>query len=493
MKTGDSNFQQALWLGIGQLCTFVITFLTAPILARYFDKVEYGTYRQILYVYMSIQTLFTMGLPNVFAYFIPRLNVGQQKLLIRKMTLLLFFLGAAFSLVLFTSADLIARLLRNPELSVGIRLFAIFPLFTLPTMGIEGIYTAIRRTKEIAIYHVVSKLFMFLCIVLPVVIWRTGYQEAIIGWGIASFGTFLVAMYMKSKPYLNIPSESIPNMYRGMLSYSLPLVGAFVAGFFVNSADQFFVSRYYGTQVFAEFSNGYFSIPLIGMVAGSVKGVLLPLFSKADAERHIENAVQSYNNAVRKTATIVIPVLVFCFFFADDIMVALFGVNYESSKDFFRVYIIRDFLQVFPYFAVLMALGYSRLYMNMHVVGAIFIWIVDFMVVQFSGHAPVITLVSSLFHVACSIVAFVFIYRKVRINLLPAQVLTYVIKVLLHCSIVLSCLLLVRWFYIENVNEFVSIVIFGALFGVLLVISGPWIRVDYMDTLKRLLRLKHEK
>ena len=37
----SSNFNQALWLGIGSLCTFLIAFLTAPILVRYFDKNEY--------------------------------------------------------------------------------------------------------------------------------------------------------------------------------------------------------------------------------------------------------------------------------------------------------------------------------------------------------------------------------------------------------------------------------------------------------------------
>ena len=126
----SSNFNQALWLGIGSLCTFLIAFLTAPILVRYFDKNEYGTYRQILYVYSSLQALFTMGLPSVFAYFIPRLNTGQQKLLVNRLTLMFLGLGAVFSLALFLGADLIAGLLKNPELSTGIKLFSPFPLFT---------------------------------------------------------------------------------------------------------------------------------------------------------------------------------------------------------------------------------------------------------------------------------------------------------------------------------------------------------------------------
>ena len=298
-NNNTSNFNQAVWLGIGQLCTFAIAFLTAPIMARYFDKVEYATYKQILYVYTSLQSLFTMGLPSVFAYFIPRINEQEQKYFINRLTMYFLIIGAVFSISLYFSADLLARLMNNPELALGLKIFSPFPLFTLPAMGVEGIYNALRKAKYLAFYHVFTKILMFLCIILPVIIWHTGYKEAIMGWGAASFITFLVAMYMKNSPYRGIKAETIPNVDKKIFNYSLPLTGAFIAGFFCNSADQFFVSRYYGTQVFADFINGCFSIPIVGMVAGSVKGVLLPLFSKADEENAIGNAISSYVNAVK--------------------------------------------------------------------------------------------------------------------------------------------------------------------------------------------------
>lgn len=478
----SSNFNQALWLGIGSLCTFLIAFLTAPILVRYFDKNEYGTYRQILYVYSSLQALFTMGLPSVFAYFIPRLNTGQQKLLINRLTLMFLGLGAIFSLALFFGADLIAGLLKNPELSTGIKLFSPFPLFTLPTMGVEGIYTAIRRTKEVAINHIFSKTLMFFCIVLPVMVWHTGYREAIIGWGFASFVTFLVAMYMKNSPYKNVDNKTIPNLYKEVFSYSLPLTGAFIAGFFCNSADQFFVSRYYGTQAFAEFSSGCFSIPIVGMVAASVKNVLLPLFSKADAERNMSSAVLSYNNAVKKTATIIMPMLFFCLFFAGDVMVVLFGGQYSVSQGYLRLYIIRDFLQIFPYFSVLMALGYSRLYMNMHVVGALAIWTVDFLLVRFFVPPPSIVFVSSLFHLSCSITAFIFIFKKTHISLVPGQVLRYVGKLTLHCCTVLGMLLILRHTLMSQMNVFLFIVISGCFFYLLLIATQKVFGLKYLES-----------
>lgn len=484
MSSKNSNFNQALWLGIGQLCTFAIAFFSAPILARYFDKVEYGTYKQILYVYTSLQSLFIMGLPSVFAYFIPRIKTEQQKTLINRLTLYFLLIGLCFSIVLYLCSDWIGELLNNPELGVGLKLFSPFPLFTLPAMGVEGIYTALKKTKSIALYHVFTKIIMFLCIILPVMIWHTGYRDAIIGWGIASFITFLIAMYMKAHPYRGVHSEPIPNMDKQVFSYSLPLTGAFIAGFFVNSADQFFISRYYGTEVFADFSNGCFSIPIVGMIAASVKGVLLPVFSKADAEGTIPQATQSYLNAVKNSAILVIPMLLFCMVFASDIVIALFGDKYHSSASFLQWYIVRDFLQVFPYFALLMAFGYSKFYMKMHIVGAFAICALDYCIVSLVWSPLCIVAISSLFHVLCSVASFIFIYKKKDVHFIPPELQKFILRMLVHG---IAILLLIFWFtsiFSTGSNVFVQLGIACGVYYLILVTTGKLVRINYISAIQ---------
>lgn len=94
---------------------------------RYFDKQEYGTYKQILYIYTTMQSLFTMGLPSAFAYFIPRMNANEQKSLVNGLTRIFLLLGVVFSLSLFFLAKPISIWLNNPELAVGIKIFSPFP------------------------------------------------------------------------------------------------------------------------------------------------------------------------------------------------------------------------------------------------------------------------------------------------------------------------------------------------------------------------------
>ena len=197
----NSNFNQALWLFISHAGTYSLILLSAAVLSRYFNKSEYGTYKQVMFVYTTLQTVFAAGLPSIYAYFLPRLNNGQSKTLVNRFTLILFLLGTIFSLVLYYGSTIFALVLKNPELETGLKIFALVPMFTLPTLGVEGIYTAIRKTKHLALYQIVSKLFNLLCVVVPVLFFRGTYKTALAGWTIAAFIIFLMALWMKNYPW----------------------------------------------------------------------------------------------------------------------------------------------------------------------------------------------------------------------------------------------------------------------------------------------------
>lgn len=471
--------------------TFALTFISAAILSRYLLKDDYGTYRQILYVYATLMSIFTVGLPSVFSYFIPRLNTGQQKTLINSLNRVFLVLGALFSVVLYVSSDLIAELLKNPELAVGLKIFSIFPLFTLPTLGVEGIYTALRKTKEVAFYQFFSRGIMLLFIVLPVILIKADYKVAVIGWGIASFLTFLVAMYMKNKPYVKIKKEFISNMYKTIFDYSLPLMGAFIAGFFISSADQFFISRYYGTEAFAEYSNGSISIPIVALIAVSIKKVLLPIFSKADNEGTISEAVQTYVNAVKKSINLVFPLIIYAIFFAKEIIVVIYGSKYEASGSYMKYYLIRDFLEVLPYFSVFLALGMSRVYLYMHILGALYVWVFGFVVVTLGLDATMIVLVRSLFYVFCTIFAMWYLYQKRRINLLPNKILVQIFVVLVHSAI---CAYLVIFIaqnsIINNLMPILIIAITIPIYYLILILTGKMIKINYLESVFMILKRK---
>jgi O-antigen/teichoic acid export membrane protein len=483
----SSNFNQVLWLGIGQIGNYGITFLSTIILSRYLLKEDYGTFRQIIYIYMTLMAIFTFGFPTVFSYFIPKLTINQQKTLITSLNRVFLFLGASFSVFLYVFSSLIADLLKNPDLSIGLKLFSPFPLFTLPALGVEGIYTALRETKKVAFYQISTRLFMLLCTVLPVVFFKADFKLAIIGWGIASFISFLIAMYMKNKPYSSVHKEPIPDIFKTITGYTFPLLGAFIAGFFINSADQFYISRFYGTEAFADYSNGCISVPIVAIVAMSVKKVLLPVFSKAHTKGEISDAIQIYINAVKKSIILLFPVIIFSIFFSKQIFILIYGTNYSTSDNYFRFYVIRDFLEILPYFTLFLSMGMTRIYFYIHLFGAFFVWFFGYIVVKSGLDASMIVLVRSMFYILSSGYALLYLYQKKNINLLP-KLLFYQFLIVLFHSIICAFLTSYIISFI-NISIILNILIYSViLYSLLIIITGYFIKINYLESFFKLLK-----
>lgn len=488
MSDKTSGFKQALWLGISQAMGMALAFVSSAILSRYFDKDAYGTYKQVIYVYSTLFTVFTAGLPGVFAYFIPRLSQGQGKTLVNKITGIFFLLGLLFSLILYFSSDLIAEILENPELSFAIKVFSPFPLFTIPTMGVEGIYTALKKTKYIAGYQFISKTAMLVCIVTPVIFFHGGYIYAIIGWGIASFITFLVAMWMKQRPYIGIKKELVPGMYKTVFNYSIPMMASSLVGMVLHSGNQFFISRFYGTEAFANFSNGFIPIPIIGMVAGSVKSVLLPMFSKAQSEDKIEEAVATYHNAVYQCVTLLFPILVFCMFYAKDIVTFLFSSKYSDSTLYLQISTFKDFIEVFPYFALLLSFAKTKVYFNIHVIATLFLWIMDGIVVWFNLGPYYIAATSSLIQILIVLTGLFYIQVKLKVKIINKSELLKCIKILITAIIICFISRLIIIFIPLNNNPLLALILGFVIFYSLVVVSGKIMMIDYLQTIKKLVK-----
>lgn len=66
--------KQAYWVALGSLFAFGFTMVSSMVLSRYFNKSDYGTYKQVLYVYSTLLLVFTLGLPKTYAYFLSQVH-----------------------------------------------------------------------------------------------------------------------------------------------------------------------------------------------------------------------------------------------------------------------------------------------------------------------------------------------------------------------------------------------------------------------------------
>lgn len=387
-----NNSKQAMWVAIGQFLSYAIGIVTPMILSRYFDKGDYGTYKQVMYVYSTLLTVFSFGLPRAYSYFIPRVSMGESKDVVKKITGIFIILGLIFSAILFFGAHIIAVILKNTDLELALKYFSPTPLFLLPVMGLDSIMAAYKKTQFIAVYSVTTKVLTIFLIILPVILFNGSYIHAIIGFDIASLISFLLALYLRNLPTKDIPLEKTSVTIKEIFLFALPLMTASIWIMIFNSANQFFISRYYGNEIFAEFSNGFIEFPIVPMVVSSVATVLLPLFSGMVLQNK-EKIKTVWTNALTKSIKIIYPMSMFCIFFANVIMSCFFGKQYENSGIYFVIKNFDGFFTVIPFYPIILALGKTKQYSNVHLVMAIAIIPLEYLVVLLGLPAYVIGIV----------------------------------------------------------------------------------------------------
>lgn len=395
-----NNTKQAFWLAIGSLASFGFGIISSMILSRYFPKADYGTYKQVLYVYHTLLTVFTLGLPRSFSYFLPRVPKDQAKSLIAKLTRLFLLLGFVFSALLFVFSGLMADILNNPDLKDAIRIFAIVPALLMPTMGLEGILATYQKTKFMAVYTIGTRIIMLCCVALPVMFFNLGYRQAIFGFVIGSAITCVIAFWLKYYPVRNFGKCECDISYREIFKFSLPLLYASLWGIVIGSADQFFVSRYFGNVVFAEFSNGNMELPFVGMIVSACAAVLSPIISKMSYEKAnpITEVLPLWMSVFKKTTMLIYPLVIYCMVFADVIMVAMYGSQYSVSSGYFRIKLIANFFTVISYGPLVINIGKVKYYSNVHMLTALVIVVLEFASVHLISTPYAISWISTMCH-----------------------------------------------------------------------------------------------
>ena len=448
-----SNTKQALWIAIGSFTTFSFAIVSSMILSRFLSKIDYGTYKQVIYVYNTLLTIFTVGLPQAFGYFLPRVKRREGRSLVMKITYVLFAMGLLFSFILIFSAKEVSAILKNPDLIHALKIFSPVPFLLLPTMGIESIYSTYRKSHVAAIYTLITRLILLISVITPVILFGQGYEEALYGFVLASFINCIIALYLKNKPFPKSNKQKSDISYRDIFKFSLPLLFASLWGMVINSSDQFFISRYFGTEIFADFSNGAIELPFVGMIISACSTVLYPVFSKFDHEGVDPKTViyPIWKTVFRKTALLIYPLVVFCWVFADEIMGILYGTRYESSGIYFKIKLIANIFTLVAYAPVILSIGKTSYYAKVHMYGALILVILEFISVKTIESPYSIVAISVLCQIGriFAMLHLISCYFKVKlVNLFPIKLISSnLIEIILCGSAYIIFMLIISYFF----------------------------------------------
>lgn len=487
-KETTNNTIQAAWVGLGSLSSFMFSLVSTAILSRFLTKNDYGTYKQVMYVYNTMLVVFTLGLPKAYGYFLPRVSKEEGNHVVNKLNICFMMMGGIFSLILYISAPLIASILANPDLNICIRIFSPAPLFLLPTMGLEGTMSTYRMTQYGAVYMISTRIFMLICVAFPVALYKSDAITALYGFTISSLLACLLAFYIKKLPFRNVKTIKSDLTYKQIFKFSLPLMTAALWATAIKSADQFFVSRWFGQNVFADFSNGSLELPFVQMVLSAGGVVLLPLFSRYIAQGGDKSELLAlWMRVTRKAAYIIYPLVIYCWFFAPLIMTFLYGDQYVNSAIYFRIMLVINFFTIAQYYPIIVALGATNYYAKVHMYCTFIVWLLEFCCVIFIQSPYAITAIS----VACNIlkiylmVRFISNYMEVQIlNLFPIKQL---LLTFITCTLSAAIILFLHKCFLSFNAKLLTLTITFMCYGILVLFFGRIFSIDYMTVVTPLI------
>jgi len=490
LKDQNNNTIQAFWVALSSLSGILISIVSASILSRYLSKADLGTYKQILYIYTSLSIVFSAGLPSVYSYYLPRYKKVQGFHIVKKISKLLFLCGAALSVTLFLGSSLIADLLANSDLTYGLQLFAIIPMLLFPTLGVEGVLVSYNMSYILPIYNSITKLLMLFCIVFPIILIAPKVEYAIFGWIISSFITLLITVIIIKIPFKNLAIQNSHLSYKTILKYSSPIMVASLAGVAINSADQFFISRYFGKEVFAEFSNGFIQLPFVGMVVGSASTVLMPKLSSFFSNQNDNNIaiLDLWKSTIKKSALIIYPIIVLFYTFSNYFIIILYSDLYTESIKYFQLKLISNLFNVIIFAPILLSSGNSRFYMNLHMFIALLAWGGQFAAIMLFKN-PIVSACVSVLILVITVFAALFKMKNI-LQTSFKEVFPYKVLLLILIHSVISIALpkvLLSLKYFDPIPELFKACIVFLLFIFILITTSHIFKLDYINVYKPIL------
>ncbi len=486
----SSNTEQAIWIGLGSISAFLLTIVSSVVLTNYFAKADYGTYKQVIYVYQTLLIVFTLGIPKAYSYFLPRIPLQEAKSLIRKIRNIFYVLGAMFSMLLFLTSSFIASFLQNPELSFALKVFSPVPFLMLPTMGLENILATYKKTKSVAIYGVVTRLIMLICILVPVVFLNSGYIYAIIGFVIASVFSFILATYFIFLPLRN--EEELPTKinYREIITYCYPIFTATIWGMIISSSDQFFISRFFGTEMFAIFSNGSIELPFVGMIVGATSTVLSPYYSKlvhANDSNLNQKLLSTWISVFEKTVKVSYPILLFFMFFSDYFILIFFGSGYIESSTFFMIKLIGNFFTVISFIGIIMAINGNKFYAKIHFYHVLLLVFLQYISIKYFHNPVLILTISVLMRILNTLFMVNYISKYFGYRFIEMFPLALIIKIIIP-SVASLCIIRFSVLNKLDMSIIIKVSLGAVLYSILYFLSCFFLKIEYFSLIEPLMK-----
>lgn len=338
-----------------RLFTALLGISVPLVLARSLSLEDYGTYKQLFLIAMTLQLILPFGMAQSLYFFVPRAD-RTRPLFAHTLAYMMVAGMVALAIVSLLDGPL-AGYFKNPAL-----LDYQWPL-GLYVVGILGSYpleiglTSQGKTRASACVYLVSDITKTGVLLFPILF---GFTLATMMWALAIFAlvrlvtTVFVLLKWSRGPLLQ------PTLLKQQLLYALPFGAAMALSIPQQYAHQYAVSGVVSPELFAIYAVGCFQLPLVDLLYTPTSEVLMVRLGELEKSGRQHEGTGSFREASGKLAYVFLPLAAFLFAAAPEFIGALFGPRYLPAVPLFRFSVVGIALATFPLDGVLRACNQTR-------------------------------------------------------------------------------------------------------------------------------------
>lgn len=355
-----SRTAKTILLASGRFATNVSTIVIFAALARLLAVEEYAAYRQVLLVHTTALPLLSLGLPQALYYFMPLQRDRARGVLLENL-LLLFGIGLLFLLAMLLGLNRwLADLVGNPQIGSSLLIIAVYPAVMMPALSLPACLVTRERVTRIPLFNVVTRGLMVV-LVVGAAAYHHSHQAAIVALVLNALIILGPALKLMWDACSGTRAElTRAGMWR-QLAYSVPLGASGIVGILSVSLNQIVVSSICSAEEFAIYINGAVEIPIVRILMTSINSVLLPEFVELFKQGRLDRIIDIWRKSAVQAAVILVPIMVFGLFLADELIRFIFSAKFEAAAVPFRLLLLLLLMRSVSVNVVFLATDRSRL------------------------------------------------------------------------------------------------------------------------------------
>jgi len=471
--TAKEITRPAALLVTGRVIGFVASFAIGIVLARFFAPAVFGTYKQFFLLYGTLYGLAQLGMAESLYYFVPR-NTARTPRYVCNALLTLAAVGLLCLAALYGWRSQIAARLTNAALADYMLLAGLFLTLMLMSTVLEIVMVSRKKHLMAAVTYACSDIVRTLFFIAPA--FFVGSLRAVFIGATAFAAVRLVLLVVALWREYGREFRIDVGLWREQLAYALPFALAVGVEVIQQNYHQYVVASRFDAATFAIYAIGCLQIPLVDMIMTSTVNVMM--VGMAEDASHGRATVSLWHETICRLAFLMVPLSIFLFVVAQDLIVALYTSTYAASVPIFMVWALTILPSIFAVNAVLRVFAETRFLLILNVlrltmVAALIGWFIA--TFGMSG-AVLVTLVSTLL---VNLVGVARIARLLHLSL--AEALPWRrLAAIFACAVVAA--LPVMWITREvSLRPIVALGASGAVYG------GIYFGLSYL-----MLRLKAE-